>query len=38
MGHYKTFLPFLEQKVRSQCYFGDKGHVKKTEAKEKGVG
>jgi hypothetical protein len=34
MKHYKTFLPFMEQEVRSQCYFDDKGHVKKTEAKE----
>jgi hypothetical protein len=27
-------MPFMEQKVRRQCYFDDKGHVKKTEAKE----
>jgi hypothetical protein len=24
----------MEQKVRSQCYFDDKGRVKKAEAKE----
>jgi hypothetical protein len=29
MMHYKTFLPFVEQQVRSQCDFDDKGHVKK---------
>jgi hypothetical protein len=35
MGHYKTFLPFMEQTVRSQCYFDDEGRVrKKREAKE----
>jgi hypothetical protein len=34
MGHYKTFLPFMEQTVRSQCYFDDEGRVRKRGAKE----
>jgi hypothetical protein len=34
MEHYKTFLPFMEQEVRIQCCFDDKGRVKKTEANE----